>query len=466
MTKKQPSDLQKYEKPTIQLFSLQNTSPYEGVKYNDALPQEIDGVNIFTMLQNYGSPLFVISEKTLRENYRYMAQTFQKHYEKTHISYSYKTNYLSTICAILKEEGAWSEVVSGMEYDMAERLGVPGNNIIFNGCYKKPHELLKAALGNTLINIDSHDEAIQLEKIALKLKKKIPVGIRINMRLSNMPWNKFGFNLESGQAYEMCKRIYTSQLLEVRGIHAHIGTYIADPFLYTQATRALVRFAQFIEEQCKFKIEYFDLGGGFPSPNTLQQQFLPASYLIPNIEEYAKAICGPLKEFKSRHGIKPTLFLEPGRALVDSAMTCLTTVVAHKTIAQSVQGIIIDTGVNILPTAYWYDHDISCATKSAMSRQDTVIFGPLCMQIDVVRKYIKLPPLQRGDILIIKNTGAYNTTQSMQFIYTRPAIVLIHDGQVEVVKKAETLDDIQRLEELPERLKNNVMPFQKEKKAA
>ena len=465
MIKKLPKNRQKYEKPSIQLFSLQNTSPYEGVKYSDALAQEIDGINIVEILKNYGSPVFILSEKKLRENFKDFDNAFHSLYENTTLSYSYKTNYLSTICAILKEEGAWAEVVSGMEYEMAEKLGMPRNHIIFNGCYKKPDELLKAVINDSVINIDSADEALQLEKIALKLRKKIKVGMRINMRLSTMPWNKFGFNLESGQAYEMCKRLYSSKLIEIKGLHAHIGTYVFDPALYSFATSSLIKFAMTLEEQFGFKIEYFDLGGGYPSANTLQQQFLPASYIVPNIKEYAKSICIPLKEFKSRHNITPQLFLEPGRALVDDAVSCLTTVVAHKTIAQGVQGIIIDAGINILPTANWYDHDITCISKGAMSRQDTVIFGPLCMQIDVVRKYIKLPPLQHGDILMIKNTGAYNMTQSMQFIYTRPAIILVNNGKAEIIKKAETIDDIQHLEELPERFRL-LLNAESKKKAA
>lgn len=456
MLKKLPKELKKYEKPSIQLFSLQNTSPYEGIKYSDATVHDIDGVNIFEMMKNYGSPLFAVSEKKLRENFQHFKKTFCDQYPNTIIGYSYKTNYLSSICAILKEEGAYPEVVSGMEYEMAERLDNDPTHIIFNGCYKKPQELLKAAIQGSLINIDSTDEAIQLEKIAITLKKTLKVGIRVNMRLMSQPWNKFGFNLESGQAYEICKKLYKSKLLEIRGIHAHIGTYIFDPALYYQATLAIVHFAATIEEQFGFKIEYFDLGGGFPSPNTLQQQFLPASYVVPTLEEYAKAIGHALKEFKSAFKITPTLYLEPGRVIVDEAVTCFTTVVAHKTIAQGIQGVIIDTGINILPTANWYNHDISCLTKSAISRQDTVIFGPLCMQIDVVRKHIKLPPLGRGDILMIKNTGAYNMTQSMQFIYTRPAIILVHDGKVEIIKRAETLDDIQRLEELPEHLRAHI----------
>ncbi len=453
MLKKLPNNLRKYEKPSIQLFSLQNTSPYEGIKYTDTAEHEIDGIDIFEMMKNYGSPLFVVSEKKLRENFKHFKNTFCEQYPETIVGYSYKTNYLSAICSIVQQEGAWPEVVSGMEYEMAERLGNDPTQIIFNGCYKKPQELLRASIQGSMINIDSPDEVIQLEKIAVTLKKKLKVGIRVNMRLTSQPWNKFGFNLESGQAYEIAKKIYKSKLLEIQGIHAHIGTYIFDPALYYQATQAVVHFATTLEEQFGFKIEYFDLGGGFPSPNTLQQQFLPASYVVPSLQEYAKAIGNALKEFKSAFKITPRLLLEPGRAIVDEAVTCLTTVVAHKTIAEGVQGIIIDTGINILPTANWYNHDISCLTKNAISRQDTVIFGPLCMQIDVVRKHLKLPPLQRGDILMIKNTGAYNMTQSMQFIYTRPAIVLVHDGKVEILKRAESVDDIQRLEEIPEHLR-------------
>ncbi len=440
-----------YEKPIIYPTTIENTSPYEGAKYGDVLETTIDAVSFKDILKEYGSPVFVISEKKLREKYRKFLNTFKAEYQPVVVGYSYKTNYLSAICAILHQEGAWAEVVSGMEYEMAMQLGVYSNQIIFNGCYKKRDELERAVLGGSLINVDSKDEAILLEKIALKHKKRIKVGLRVSMNLTAQPWTKFGLNLESGQAYELCKRLYNSGLLEVCGLHAHISTYVYDPTLYWYAAKGLTQFASRIEDEFGYKIEYFDLGGGFPSANTLQQQFLPASYLVPPLESYAKAVCVPIQEYKSKSGIKPILFLEPGRAIVDEVVTCLSTVVATKMVASQTQGIIIDAGINILPNCNWYDHDIIPVSRTGMARMDTVIFGPLCMQIDVIRKYIKLPPLHAGDVLMIRNTGSYNMTQSTQFIYSRPPIVLINDGKIEVVKKAESVDDIKRLEEVPER---------------
>ena len=444
--------MKKYVKPTIQLTSLQNPSPYEGMKYGLLEEETIDNVPIQQIVRDHGSPVFVLSEKKLREKYQQFYDTFKSEYEKLVIGYSYKTNYLSTVCQILQQEGAWAEVVSGLEYEMAERLNVPGDHIIFNGCYKKPHELKKAILKNSIINVDSYDEMIQIEKIAIQLQKKIKIGLRINMNLTAAPWSKFGINLESGQAYEFCKRLYNSGVLKICGLHVHIATYIYDPILYSQAATQLASFASRLEEEFRFKIEYFDLGGGFPSENTLQSQFLPASYLVPKLSTYAKALCEPLKKFKSRYHIKPLLILEPGRALIDEAISCICTVVATKKISSSNQGVVIDAGINILPNCNWYDHDIYCIGKKEMSRLDTVIFGPLCMQIDVVRKHIKLPPLHRGEHLLIKNTGAYNITQSTQFIYERPAIVLVGEGRVDVIRRAETIDDIKRLESIPDRL--------------
>ncbi|MBI2027119.1 MAG: diaminopimelate decarboxylase [Deltaproteobacteria bacterium] len=440
-----------YEKPVFSLQNLQNLEPYNGTKYGINYNKTIDGVTIDDIVKQYGTPVFVISENQLRNNYLKFSQAFKAEYENFALAYSYKTNYLNAVCLILKELGAWSEVVSSLEYEMAKRLDVEGNKIVFNGCLKKPDELKRALLDGAIINVDSHDEAIQLEKIAIQLRKKVKVGLRINMSLSELPWSKFGLNLESGQAYNLCRRLYEAGLVSICGLHAHIGTYIFDPILYGQASKMLTTFASRLEDEFNFKIEYFDLGGGFPSPNTLQMQFLPANYVVPDISSYAKALTEPIKTFKSKTGKRPLLITEPGRAVVDSSTTCFTSVVSTKMIDSGAQAAIVDVGISNLPTTRWYDHEVSCLNKKLLSRIETVIFGPLCMQLDIIRNSIKLPPLHNGDLLMIKNTGAYNITQSNQFIFARPPIVLVKDGQVELIRKKETLDDIQKLQVTPQR---------------
>ncbi len=442
-----------YEKPLITMHSLGATNKYTGRVFSSTTCQQIDGIDVSTLLSKFGSPLYVVSEEKLRSKYKAFIKALRSFYPDTYIAYSYKTNYLSGVCSVLHQEGAWAEVVSGCEYDMAFDLKVDPAKIVFNGTYKTKEELIKAIKGNSMINIDSHNEIYQLENLSSSKQKPLKVGIRVNMNVSYPPWNKFGFNLESGQAFEACRRIMSTGYLTLNGLHCHIGTYIPDASAYSQAITKVIEFALKIEKELKIQIEYLDMGGGYASANTLHSQFLSGAAIIPTFEQYASALCQPLIKKISEFKRKPRLILEPGRSLVDEAVSLITQVVVTKRFADGTKAVIIDAGVNLLPTAYWFKHEIS-STQDGVSNLETVnIYGPLCMQIDVIRTEVRLPVLQKGNILVIKNVGAYNITQSMQFIYPRPAVVLIHDGQCEYLRHAETMKDFKRLEAIPEHLK-------------
>ncbi len=442
-----------YEKPTIVRNLLKSVNKYAGRSYVSGAFKEIDGIPVSSLLEKYGSPLYVVSEQTLRRKYQEFIKAFRSLYPDTIVAYSYKTNYLMGICAILKEEGTRAEVTSGFEYDLARLLGVPGNQIVYNGPYKPSDQLLRAVREGAFINIDSMTEIYQLEEITARLKSPLKVGIRVNMNLNYPPWNKFGFNLESGQAWEACQRIHASGTLKVAGLHIHAGTYLTDPGIYDRAMSGLMGLAKQIEKFLDVEIEYLDLGGGYASANTLLNQMLPGELTCPTFEQYADALCTPLLNQLGQLKRKPLLILEPGRALVDECMFLLTTVISTKRLGNGTKGVIVDAGVNLLPTSYYFKHDLAAAENLEVTSEEVTIYGPLCMQIDVLRTGIRMPPLQKGSVVVIKNVGAYNFVHSLQFIFPRPAVVLVHDGQTDILLQAETGSDILKLHRLPKHLR-------------
>jgi diaminopimelate decarboxylase len=147
---------------------------------------------------------------------------------------------------------------------------------------------------------------------------------------------------------------------------------------------------------------------------------------------------------------RPVLVLEAGRALVDSAGYLVTTVVASKRQPDGQRGLILDAGVNLLFTSFWYNHTVMPAQEVRGTAEPTILYGPLCMNIDVMRESVKLPPLAAGERLVFSNVGAYNTTQWMQFITLRPAIVMIGvNGEPTLIRRAESVDDLNALEQVP-----------------
>ena len=443
-----------YEKPTITrlvagLINKFGSNPSIDRRMRD----RIDGVPVDRLVADHGSPLFVFSERTLMRTVRRVKSAFTSRYPGAVLGWSYKTNYLQAVCALMHHEGSLAEVVSAMEYEKARALGVPGGNIVFNGPLKPLPILRRAAAEGALINADHLDEIDDLLAVAGERDETLAIGIRLNLDAGIQPqWSRFGFNLESGAAMAAVERMARSGKLRLRAVHCHIGTFILDPEAYGRQIAKMLAFAYEVEERFGFRIDTLDIGGGLPSRNKLKGTYLPPDVAIPPVEDYANAV-GAALAAHLRPGHQPRLIIESGRALVDEAGLLITTAVAAKRLPDGTPTYILDAGVNLLYTATWYAFNVEIDRLVPGPREPSVLYGPLCMNIDVVHEKVSLPALPRGTRLIIGPVGAYSVTQWMQFIAYRPAVVLIaEDGTVDVIREAEHLEDVDRLERLPARL--------------
>jgi diaminopimelate decarboxylase len=367
------------------------------------------------------------------------------------MAWSYKTNYLDSICRIFHQEGSWAEVVSGFEYDKAIRNGVKGENIIFNGPGKSSEDLEKAVRNGSFIHIDHIDELFMLSDLCHSKNLDARVGVRVNMDIGIYPkWDRFGLNYENGEAWDAINRIMMNPKLKLMGLHTHIGTYIMSVDAYRIAASKLSDLAGNIAQKFDHYISYIDMGGGFASKNTLRGAYLSGEDTTPSFDEYAGAITSAIINSQIKPDKLPTLILETGRALIDNAGYIAGTVLANKRLSDGHRATIVDVGINLLFTAFWYDHKIFPVSNHSGLVEETTIYGPLCMNIDVIRPSLMFPSLKRGDRFVITRTGAYNNTQWLQFITTRPNVILIDkDRQVHVIRKAETLDYVAENEIIP-----------------
>jgi diaminopimelate decarboxylase len=225
------------------------------------------------------------------------------------------------------------------------------------------------------------------------------------------------------------------------------------PNAYAIAARNLCELAWTAKERFGKMVQYIDLGGGFPSTNTLKGAYLPGTDTVPSIDQFADAITDVILGYGFKQDELPLLILESGRALIDDAGYLLGSVLATKRLSDGRRATIMDFGLNSLFTSLWYDHKISPAQKLGNQTEEMVMFGPLCMNIDVMRESITMPMLQKGDQVVVHKVGAYNMTQWMQFITYRPAIVLIDtDNNTHIIRKGEDLKYMEELEQLPEHL--------------
>jgi diaminopimelate decarboxylase len=445
----------KYESPVIQKMNAGLMNKY-GSRTEYEPIKKIDGVAVKDMIEQYGSPLFVISERTIRLTYQNAVRAFKTRYPKVQFAWSYKTNYINAVCKVFHQEGSWAEVVSGFEYRKALGNGVPGNKIIFNGPEKTNEELTLAINNDSLIHIDHFEELYQLIDLSETLNKKPRVAIRVNMDTGIYPmWDRFGFNFENGQAWNAITKIVESGKLQLTGLHCHIGTFMLSTEAYSIAVKKLGELAMNCKNQLNLVLQYLDLGGGLPSANNLRGAYLQGSDTIPSIDEFAEAITSALLELGFANNELPLLILESGRALIDDAGWLLGSVLANKRLSDGRRATILDFGVNILFTSFWYEHKISPAQDFTHHTEDMVLYGPLCMNIDIVRQSVNLPLLNRGDQVVVHKVGAYNMTQWMQFIQMRPNVIMIDEkGNTHLIREAETLEYIEQMEKMPGHLQH------------
>lgn len=444
-----------YERPLIQRLNTGLMNKF-GMKTEYTPHTHIDEVSVKSLIKEFGSPLFVISEKTIRNTYKEANRAFKTRYPKVQFAWSYKTNYINAVCNVFHQEGSWAEVVSGFEYHKALNNGVPGSKIIFNGPDKSEDDLRAAINNESPIHIDHLDELYHLNELAVEMNKRPKVAIRVNMDTGVYPmWDRFGFNYENGQAWDAINKIILADKLDLVGLHSHIGTFMLSPSAYGVAASKLSDLALGIKKKYKNNILYLDMGGGFASKNTLKGSFLQGVDTNPNFDQFAEAISTAILNAGFGTDELPLLVLETGRALIDDAGYLLGSVISNKRLSDGRRATILDFGVNVMFTSFWYDHKISPAQDFGNYTEDSVLYGPLCMNIDVIREHITLPPLKRNDHVVVHTVGAYNMTQWMQFIALRPAVVMIDlKNKVHLIRKRENLEYLEACEVKPDYLKS------------
>lgn len=407
---------------------MSSTLPIDSADSAAAAP-----VDVRALLRDFGSPLFIVSEQLLRGSYRRFRGAFAAVDLRPVIAYSYKTNYLPALCAILHQEGAGAEVVSGMEYALARSLGVAADAIVFNGPGKAHGELKAALRDGALVVIDGFDEldaAAAIAEAMPAMGKSARIGLRVDLGLTG-DWSRFGF--AKSDVARAFARIAAVPGLSLELMHHHAGTDHRDPAPYARATAELLRFCREARE-LGLQPRAIDIGGGFPAGLPLQP--------------YAEAIAAVL----AMEGAAD-LVVEPGRALVDPAVLLACTVMAAKTVPGGGRAVVTDAGVNVLSNMCRRVARPIAALDAQGPPAPTAVFGPLCMPEDRLSEAAVLPPLKAGDVLTVAEAGAYTLSQATEFTAPRPAAVLVGPLGAELIRARDDWHDVIAPCLLPERLR-------------
>jgi len=414
----------------------------------------VGGCDVVDLAKEFGTPLYLFDEFTLRHKCREFKDEFCKHYPDTLVIYASKAFLNKALALIFKEEGLGLDIVSGGELSIAHSVDFPLDKVYFHGNNKTPEEL-KLALdwGVGRIVVDNFYELELLNRLAGER------GINQNILLRLTPGvdphthqytttgtieSKFGFPLATGQAEEAVKQALSASNLNLLGFHFHLGSPVSEVQPYELAMELVLRFAREMGKKFGFDLGELDIGGGFAVPYTLDSE-------VPTIAGYASALTGKLDSLISGLGLsRPRLVIEPGRAIVGQAGVALYRVGAIKEIPGIRRYVCIDGGMsdNIRPTLYGAKYEALVANKALEAKRDTVtVAGKLCESGDILVKDVNLASVHPGDIIAIPVCGAYSIPLSSNYnAVPRPAIVMIKEGRGRLIRRRETYQDLMNLD--------------------
>jgi diaminopimelate decarboxylase len=353
-----------------------------------------------------------------------------------------KANSTLAVLRVLRAIGSRADANSGGEIEVALRAGFPPEDLVFTGVGKTHHELVRAvAVGVRSINAESAGEIARLDEVASAAGKIAPVAVRINPDIdarshphisTGRKGNKFGVPLED--ARELYRDIARRPWLRAVGLHVHVGSQITELEPLTRAASALAALVSDLRGD-GIELEHLDLGGG-----------LGISYdgrPVPGPAEYAAAVIPLVRELRLE------LVLEPGRVIVGPAGVLLARVVDLKPNAGGPDFAVLDAGMTDLlrPAMYGAYHGIEAVVPRAGARQRYELVGPLCESSDVVGRDRAMPPLRVGDLVAVRDAGAYGSAMSSTY-NRRPLAceVMVDEGEWRIVRRRQTVDDMLELE--------------------
>lgn len=433
----------------------------KALKINSKNHLEIGGCDCVDLVNEYGTPLYVMDEGLIRKNCRLYKNAMDKYYNGNGlVLYASKALCTMAMCRISQQEGLGLDVVSGGELYTAIKAGFPMDRVYFHGNNKTMEELELAIDSNIRrIVVDNRQELHRINEIASRKGKTASVSFRIKPGIdahthdfiqTGQIDSKFGVALENGEALEIVSEAVKLGNINVAGLHCHIGSQIFDIKPFEEAARVMLEFIAQIKEQLGVEIEELNLGGGYGIKYTPQDD--PIEY-----DKYIESVSKVIRNVCDNKGIKlPFIVMEPGRSIVASAGITLYKVGTIKDIKGVRKYVAVDGGMGDNPrfALYQSKYDAIIANKpDAPKTEKITIAGKCCESGDLLAKDIMMPEVKEGDILAVLATGAYNYSMSSNYNrIPRPPVVLVKDGKARVIIKREDYNDIVRNDVLPEDL--------------
>jgi diaminopimelate decarboxylase len=441
-----------YEKIGVNDMYLHGTS-----QINEQGHLTIGGCDSVALVEQFGTPLYVMDEALIRERCQSFVNVFRESGLKYQVAYASKAFCVKAMCRLVEQEGMSLDVVSEGELHTALEAGFPAERIHFHGNNKTPDEIafaLEAGIGcfvvDNFVELHMLNEIAASRNIIANILFRLTPGIEAHTHefiTTGQTDSKFGFDLGNGAAMEAVGQALQLDNVNLLGTHSHIGSQIFDTNGFQLAVVKLTQFAEDVRQRFNHVFPVLNLGGGFGIRYVTEDDPLP-------VGEYVQALVDTIKsEFDKHQYPYPEVWIEPGRSVVGDAGTTLYTIGTYKDIPGVNKYVSVDGGMsdNIRPALYGAVYEAMLANRANDPAEETVtIAGKACESGDKLILDIKLPKAVTGDILAVSCTGAYNYSMASNYNrIRRPAVVFVNNGKAEIVVQRESLDDI---------VKNDVIP--------
>ncbi len=415
----------------------------------------LGGCDAYDLAKEFGTPLYVFDEGTIRHQCREFTERFGGRYPDMNICYAAKAFLNKAMAKVVMEQGMGLDVVSMGEFAIAQSVGFPPERVYFHGNNKLPGELATALdYGIGRVVVDNTQELRTLDALARQRSTRQDILLRLTPNVdphthefttTGVLDSKFGFPISTGQAEEAVEEAMTLEGVNLLGLHFHLGSPIPETEPYEAALQIVLEFAHDMKHKYDFDMVELNVGGGFPVAYTTADA-------QPSVGAYADAIVRTMSNLLLKQSLlPPRLTIEPGRAIVAKAGVALYTVGVLKEVPGVRKFVCVDGGMsdNIRPPLYGARYEALVANRAAEPDVSTVtIAGKLCESGDILIKDIQLPRVVPGDVIAVPVCGAYCIPMSSNYnAIPRPAIVFVERGRARVVRRRETNEDLLRLDE-------------------
>ncbi|HXA43473.1 MAG TPA: diaminopimelate decarboxylase [Candidatus Solibacter sp.] len=410
---------------------------------------QVGGCDLADLAREFGTPLYVYDETTLRARLSEYRETLKRAYPgESLVLYAGKAFLSIAMAKLVADEGAGLDLVSGGELFLAERAGFPMERVFFPGNNKTEEEVAAAArLEIGALVVDSLHE--------IELLRHLPATPHIRTTLRVSPGiqpdthsfistgqldSKFGFPVETGQALDTLHKLLQVPVADVTGVHAHIGSQIFDLSSFPAAVERILDFLVVARDELGFRARELSMGGGLGIAYTSEDE-------PPTPADFVHVVADAVNEGCSERGLDlPRLLIEPGRSIAGPAGVAVYTVGAIKEIPGVRTYASVDGGMgdNIRPKLYGARYEaFKVDAPNAAATETVTIAGRYCESTDILIKDAKMPPLTSGDLVAMPAAGAYSLAMSSNYNYNvRPAVVMVRNGNATLMRRRETYEDL------------------------